>query len=170
MQMRSGIGLGSNVGDRLAHLREAFRRIRELHTGVEAPLVSRVFETSPIDSLPGTREYLNAVVEIQCDQTPIGLLDALLRIEREMGRPVERVRNAPRSIDLDLLYVGNLILNNPQITIPHPRLAQRRFVLAPLAEIAPDLILPGESKAIRVLLEELTDKARAAPLEPTLEG
>jgi 2-amino-4-hydroxy-6-hydroxymethyldihydropteridine diphosphokinase len=168
--MRSGIGLGSNVGDCLAHLREAFRRIRELHTGADAPLVSRIFETSPVDSPTGTREYLNAVVEIRFDRTPVALLNALLGIEREMGRPVKRERNAPRTIDLDLLYVGNLILNDPEITIPHPRLPQRRFVLAPLAEIVPDLILPGQTKAIRVLLEELTDNASAVPLESALEG
>jgi 2-amino-4-hydroxy-6-hydroxymethyldihydropteridine diphosphokinase len=159
--MRTGIGLGSNVGDRLMHLREGFRRVQALHTAAEPPLVSSIFETSPIDSAPGTNAYLNAVIEIQFDRPPIVLLDTLLRIEQEMGRPSKHPRNAPRTIDLDVLYVGNLILNNPEIIIPHPRLPQRRFVLTPLSEIAPDLILPGQTKPIRALLEKLTDNERA---------
>jgi 2-amino-4-hydroxy-6-hydroxymethyldihydropteridine diphosphokinase len=167
--MRTGIGLGSNVGDRLAYLREGFHRIRSLHTAAEPPLVSSIFETSPIDCAPGTNAYLNATVEIQFDRPPIVLLDALLRIEREMGRPSKRPRNAPRMIDLDVLYVGNLILNNSEIIIPHPRLPQRRFVLAPLSEIAPDLIVPGQTKTIRALLEDLTDTERVVRTESELE-
>ncbi len=155
--MRTGIGLGSNVGDRLAYLREGFRRIRSLHTGVGPPLVSSIFETSPIDCAPGTNSYLNAAVEIQFDRPPIALLDALLRIEREMGRPSKRPRNAPRTIDLDVLYVG------------HPRLPQRRFVLAPLSEIAPELVLPGQTKTIRALLENLTNNERVLRTEAQLE-
>jgi 2-amino-4-hydroxy-6-hydroxymethyldihydropteridine diphosphokinase len=167
--MRTGIGLGSNLGDRLAHLREGLRRIRYLHAAAEPPLVSSVFETSPIDSAPGTRAYLNAAVEIQFSGPPIALLDALLRIEREMGRPSKRPRNAPRTIDLDVLYAGNLILNNPEIIIPHPRLPQRRFVLAPLSEITPNLILPGQTETIRALLENLTDNERVLRIESELE-
>ena len=167
--MRTGIGLGSNVGDRLAYLREGFRRIRSLHTGSEPPLVSSIFETSPIDCAPGTNPYLNAAVEIQFSRHPIVLLDALLGIEREMGRPSKRPRNAPRTIDLDVLYVGNLILNNPEIIIPHPRLPQRRFVLAPLSQIAPELVLPGQTKTIRALLENLTDNERVVCTEAQLE-
>src|SRR5246127_3589082 len=93
IHMRTGIGLGSNVGDRLAYLREGFRRIRSLHTGGGPPLASSIFETSPIDCAPGTNSYLNATVEIQFDLPAIALLDALLRIEREMGRPSKRPRN-----------------------------------------------------------------------------
>ena len=167
--MRTGIGLGSNVGDRLAYLREGFRRIRRLHTGSKPPLVSSIFETSPIDCAPGTNPYLNAAVEIQFSQPPIVLLDALLGIEREMGRPSKRPRNAPRTIDLDVLYVGNLILNNPEIIIPHPRLPQRRFVLDPLSQIAPELVLPGQTKTIRALLENLTDNERVVRTEAQLE-
>jgi 2-amino-4-hydroxy-6-hydroxymethyldihydropteridine diphosphokinase len=167
--MRTGIGLGSNVGDRLAHLREGFRRIRSLHTGSEPPLVSSIFETSPIDCAPGTDPYLNAAVEIRFIRPPIVLLDALLQIEREMGRPSKRPRNAPRTIDLDVLYVGNLILNNPEIIIPHPRLPQRRFVLAPLSEISPELVLPGQTKTIQALLENLSDDERVVRTEAHME-
>jgi 2-amino-4-hydroxy-6-hydroxymethyldihydropteridine diphosphokinase len=167
--MRTGIGLGSNVGDRLSYLREGLRRIRSLHTEVRPPLVSSIFETSPIDSAPGTNAYLNAAVEIEFDRPPIVLLDTLLRIEKEMGRPSKRPRNAPRTIDLDVLYVGNLILNNPEIIIPHPRLSQRRFVLTPLSEIAPDRVLPGQTKTIRALLQNLTDNERVVRIESALE-
>jgi 2-amino-4-hydroxy-6-hydroxymethyldihydropteridine diphosphokinase len=132
-------------------------------------LVSSIFETSPIDCAPGTNPYLNAAVEIQFGRHPIVLLDALLDIEREMGRPSKHPRNAPRTIDLDLLYVGNLILNNPEIIIPHPRLPQRRFVLDPLSQIAPELVLPGQSKTIRALLENLTDNELVVRTEAQLE-
>jgi 2-amino-4-hydroxy-6-hydroxymethyldihydropteridine diphosphokinase len=132
-------------------------------------LVSSIFETSPIDCAPGTNPYLNAAVEIQFGRHPIVLLDALLDIEREMGRPSKHPRNAPRTIDLDLLYVGNLILNNPEIIIPHPRLPQRRFVLDPLSQIAPELVLPGQSKTIHALLENLADNELVVRTEAQLE-
>jgi 2-amino-4-hydroxy-6-hydroxymethyldihydropteridine diphosphokinase len=97
-------------------------------------------------------------MEISFDGPPVALLDHLGQIEVEMGRLSKRPRNSPRTIDLDILYVGNLVLNSPEITIPHPRLAERRFVLAPLAEIAPDLILPGHSRSVRSLLEKLNNQ------------
>jgi 2-amino-4-hydroxy-6-hydroxymethyldihydropteridine diphosphokinase len=94
-------------------------------------------------------------MEIGFDGPPIMLLDLLMEIELKMGRPSKRPRNSPRSIDLDLLYVGNMVLNSPEIIVPHPRLAKRRFVLAPLAEIAPDLVLPGQTRSVSALLERL---------------
>jgi 2-amino-4-hydroxy-6-hydroxymethyldihydropteridine diphosphokinase len=108
-----------------------------------------------VDSPPGVSSYLNAVIEIEYDQPAIALLDSLLKIERALGRPSKRPRNAPRIIDLDLLYVGNLTLNSPEIVIPHPRITQRRFVLQPLADIAPELVLPGQAASIRDLLMRL---------------
>jgi len=157
--MRSGIALGSNIGDRLAHLREGFRRLLVLNSPSGPVRTSAIYETSPVDSPADAPAYMNAVVEIEFAGPAITLLDALLQIEREMGRPSKRPRNAPRKIDLDVLYVGNLILNNPEIIIPHPRLVRRRFVLAPLAEIAPDLILPGQSKSVQELLNQLEDQS-----------
>jgi 2-amino-4-hydroxy-6-hydroxymethyldihydropteridine diphosphokinase len=105
-----------------------------------------------VDSAPGAPAYLNAVIEIEFNRPAIALLDLLLKIERALGRPSKRPRNAPRIIDLDLLYAGNLTLNSPEIIIPHPRITQRRFVLQPLADIAPDLVLPGQTLSIRHLL------------------
>lgn len=150
--MRSGIALGSNVGNRLANLRAAYRNVANLSSDPAAVRCSSIYETSPVDSPPGVSSYLNAVMEIEYDRPAIALLDSLLQIERALGRPSKRPRNAPRSIDLDLLYVGNSTLNSPEIIIPHPRIGQRRFVLEPLAEVVPDLVLPGQTHSIRHLL------------------
>jgi 2-amino-4-hydroxy-6-hydroxymethyldihydropteridine diphosphokinase len=150
--MRSGIALGSNVGDRLANLRTAFRKVVKLSSDPATVRCSSIYETSPVDSAPGVSSYLNAVMEIEYDRPAIALLDSLLQMERALGRPSKRPRNAPRTIDLDLLYVGNSTLNSPEIVIPHPRITQRRFVLEPLAEVAPELVLPGQTHSIRQLL------------------
>ena len=158
--MRAGIALGSNLGDRLAHLRLARERVLAL-PGVSAPaLASRVYETEPVGSTPDAGAYLNAVLEIEYDGQPITLLDGLQRIEADFGRPSKRPRNAPRTLDLDILYAGNLILSNAEFVIPHPRLHLRRFVLTPLADIRPDLLLPGQHRTIAALLARLDDPAR----------
>ena len=107
-------------------------------------------------------------MEINFSGPPVALLDQLLRIEREMGRPSKKPRNSPRRIDLDVLYVGNLVLNNSEIIIPHPRLGQRRFVLTPLAEIAPELILPGHSRSVGALLADLADPGEVTRLHHPL--
>ena len=158
--MRAGVALGSNVGDRLAHLREARARLLAL-PGVSAPVVvARVYETEPVGGGTGADSFLNTVVEVEYAGQPITLLDGLQQIEAELGRPSKRPRNAPRTIDLDILYAGNLVLSNEEVIIPHPRLHQRRFVLTPLAEIRPDLILPGQQKPAAALLAELNDPAK----------
>jgi 2-amino-4-hydroxy-6-hydroxymethyldihydropteridine diphosphokinase len=150
--MRSGIALGSNIGDRLANLRTAYREVAKLTSDFSAIRCSSIYETSPVDSAQGVPSYLNAVIEIEYNRPAIALLDLLLKVERALGRPSKRPRNAPRTIDLDLLYVGNLTLNSPEIIIPHPRITHRRFVLEPLADIAPELVLPGQTLSIRHLL------------------
>ena len=158
--MRAGIALGSNLGDRLAQLRLARERVLAL-PGVSAPaLSSRVYETEPVGSGPDADAYLNAVLEVEYDGQPITLLDGLQRIEADFGRPSKRPRNAPRTLDLDILYAGNLVLSNAEVVIPHPRLHLRRFVLTPLADIRPDLILPGHQENVAALLAHLHDPAR----------
>ena len=158
--MRAGIALGSNLGDRLAQLRLARERVLAL-PGVSAPaLSSRVYETEPVGSGPDADAYLNAVLEVEYDGQPITLLDGLQRIEADFGRPSKRPRNAPRTLDLDILYAGNLVLSNAEVVIPHPRLHLRRFVLTPLADIRPNLILPGHHENITALLARLHDPAR----------
>lgn len=159
--MRCGIALGSNIGDRMAHLRDAHAALESLHQGTNAPLVSPVYETEPVDCKPGDASYLNAVMEIETDLDPGALLHALQQIERSMGRPSEHERNAPRTLDLDLLYAGNLILQSDALTLPHPRIATRRFVLQPLADLRPELILPGTDRPVAALLSAL-------PLSPAV--
>jgi 2-amino-4-hydroxy-6-hydroxymethyldihydropteridine diphosphokinase len=155
--MRAGIALGSNLGDRLANLRHA-RSLLLASPGVSAPVIdSRVYETEPVQSGPDAGAYLNTVIEVEYEGQPITLLDRLQRIEAELGRPSKRPRNAPRTIDLDILYTGNLVLSNEEVVIPHPRLHQRRFVLTPLADIRPDLILPGQQQPVSTLLSTLID-------------
>jgi len=155
--MRAGIALGSNLGDRLANLRLA-RSLVLASTGVSGPVVdSRVFETEPVQSGPEAGAYLNAVIEVEYEGQPITLLDGLQRIEAQLGRPSKRPRNASRTIDLDILYAGNLVLSNEEVVIPHPRLHLRRFVLTPLADIRPELTLPGQQQPVAALLASLND-------------
>ena len=166
--MRAGLALGSNLGDRLAQLRLARQRLLGL-PGVSAPVLgSRIYETEPVGSGPEAGPYLNAVLEVEYDGQLIALLDSLQRIEADFARPSKRPRNAPRTLDLDILYVGNLILSNDEFVIPHPRLHLRRFVLTPLADIRPDLILPGQHHTIAELLAGLHDPARVEVFAETL--
>lgn len=160
--MRAGIALGSNLGDRFASLRMARRDIEALPI-VHAPVkTSRIYETEPVNTEPGAGTFLNAVLELEYDGPAIVLLDRLQSIEAKLGRPSKRPRNASRTIDIDLLYVGNSVLSNDEVVIPHPRLHQRRFVLAPLNDIAPDLILPNQKETIGELLAHLRDASRVA--------
>ncbi len=166
--MRCGIALGSNIEDRLHHLRDGFRRACSFHEAGPPVAVSSIYETDPVGCEPGTFPYLNAVIEINFSGPPVALLDGLLEVEKEMGRPSKRPRNSPRAIDLDILYAGNLVLNNPEIIIPHPRIHQRRFVLTPLAEIAPDLVLPGHMNSVKTLLDALQDPSKVSRLNSDL--
>ncbi len=160
--MRIGIALGSNLGDRLRNLQLAAEELLALPGVSGDTLRSKVYETEPVDCEPGSASYLNAVMEIGYDSHPITLLDELHAIEKKMGRPSKRPRNASRTIDLDILYAGNLALANDEIVIPHPRLHLRRFVLAPLNDIRPDLILPGRHDSISALLARLPEKPVAS--------
>jgi len=154
--MRAGIALGSNLEPRLPHLQAAKGRLLMLHSDKRAVVFcSKVYETSPVDCAPGTRPFLNAVMEISTDLGPIGLLAALHDIEEHLGRPSVREKNSPRTIDLDILYCDDLTLDEGDIVIPHPRIAERRFVLQPLADIRPDLILPTTTKSVNELLSDL---------------
>ncbi len=158
--MRAGLALGSNLGDRLEQLTRAREWVLAL-PGVAGPVYSsRVYETEPVGSGPEAGAYLNAALEVEYEGQPITLLDGLQRIEAAFGRPSKRPRNAPRTLDLDILYAGNLVLSNAEVIIPHPRLHLRRFVLTPLADIRPDLLLPGQQRTVAELLAGLADPAR----------
>ncbi len=152
--MECGIALGSNSGDRHQHLCTAYSALRALGAITAA---SPIYETPPIDCPEGSGPFLNAVLTIESHHSPAALLTALREIEQHCGRPAEHAFHAPRTLDLDLLFVGTLELTAPALTIPHPRLHLRRFVLQPLASIRPALILPGQHSTIAQLLATLTD-------------
>lgn len=145
------IALGSNVGDRAAHLQHAVSRLRPL---VEDLLVSRFHETAPVD-MPGPHALvLNAAVVGRTLLPASELLSALLAIERERGR--ERpFAHAPRTLDLDLVLFGAAVIEEAGLVVPHPRFRERRFVLEPLAEIAPDMTDPVTEKTVTELLNLL---------------
>lgn len=166
--MRAGIALGTNLGDRLRNLRDARARVLAI-PGIGQPVkISGIYETEPVGCEPGTAAFLNAVIEVEWDGgPPQTLLAALREIEREMGRPSRYPRNAPRLIDLDLLYVEGAVASNGELTLPHPRMAERRFVLAPLAEICPELILPGQNGTVADQLARLPEEPRVILLSPS---
>jgi 2-amino-4-hydroxy-6-hydroxymethyldihydropteridine diphosphokinase len=128
------IGLGSNIGNREEHLRAGL--LSMARSGVVPVAVSSLWETEPVDGA-GPDWFLNMVAQVSTELAPEQILDVLLAGERERGRE-RRHANAPRELDLDLLLLGDLEVNTPRLTVPHPRLWSRRFVLAPLAEIAPE--------------------------------
>ncbi len=161
--MRAGIALGSNVGDRLSYLRRAGREILALPSVTHPVSSSLVYETDPVDTGREAGPFLNAVIEVEFTGQPVTLLDDLQAIEARLGRPSKRPRNASRVIDLDILYVGNLALTNSEIVIPHPRLTMRRFVLQPLHDIRPELILPGQHRTVAELLAALPVGERVEP-------
>jgi len=165
--MRAGIAFGSNLGDRLEHLRQA--RACLLASRLIAPpiLTSRVYLTSPVDCPPGSDSFLNAVLEAELTGEPEALLRDLRACEVGLGRSGRSGYNAPRTIDLDLLYAGDVEMRADGLVLPHPRISQRRFVLAPLAEIRPGLILPGQSKTVEELLAMLPGGDLAEPLDTT---
>ncbi len=144
MPTRCGIAFGSNLGDRLANLREARRALLAALDAPGTAVFSPLYAAAPVDCPPGSPPFLNGVAEIEFDGSPTDLLDLCQSIERGLGRPDGRPKNAPRSVDLDLIYCGDLVLDTPRLTLPHPLAAERLFVLQPLADIRPDLVLPGQ--------------------------
>ena len=157
--MRAGLALGSNLGDRLGTLCAARAAVFALPQVSPPHLSSRIYDTEPVDTGPDGQPFLNAVLEVGYDGTPLELLAELQGIEQRLGRAAKRPRNAPRTIDLDILYCGDLVLAREDITIPHPRLHRRRFVLTPLADLRPDLVLPGQTQSVAALLADLRDPA-----------
>ena len=150
--MRTAVALGSNLGDRLENLRAAREAILKL-SNVSAPIVSSpVYETEPVDCEAGAGKFLNAVIEFEYQSDPAGLLDQLIGIEEALGRKRDHPRNISRIIDIDLLYCGDRQIDNGQLQLPHPRIYSRKFVLKPLADIRPHLVLPEQKKSIRELL------------------
>lgn len=142
--LRAVVGFGGNLGDRLGTLRMALAALRAV-ASVEA--TSRVFETAPVG--PPQPDYLNAAALVRFEGTPEALMDALLAIEASLGR-VRAERNGPRTVDLDVLWIDGLAVETPRLLVPHPRLRERAFAVAPLLDVAPDARDPrtGEPYAV----------------------
>jgi 2-amino-4-hydroxy-6-hydroxymethyldihydropteridine diphosphokinase len=150
------IAIGSNLGDSRATVLRAIARLQEFS---DQPLAtSSLLETKPVDCPPGSPNFVNAVVGLipRRDETPESLMGKLQKFEKEFGRTPKKILNESRPLDLDIIAFGNEVRVTPDLTLPHPRAHLRQFVLQPLAEIAPDLILPGQSKAVSELLRQLT--------------
>ncbi|HYK91499.1 MAG TPA: 2-amino-4-hydroxy-6-hydroxymethyldihydropteridine diphosphokinase [Acidobacteriota bacterium] len=156
------LSAGSNMGNRRENLERALTSLRR--AGVKARRVSPFYETEPV----GFEEqpwFLNLAVEVETSLDPFELLDACLAIESAQGR-IRTFRNAPRTLDLDILLYGDLVISSPKLVIPHPRLEERRFVLAPLAQVAPDVMHPVLRKPIRSLLENCRDSSTVRVFSP----
>ena len=134
--MRAFLGMGSNLGDSRRLLRDAVAALGDRVVGV-----SPLYETEPVGGPPGQPNYLNVVVELDTDQTPRELLGLARRLETAAGR-ARAERWGPRTLDVDVLLVGDMRVDEPDLVVPHPRMQERRFVMAPLADLAPELVPP----------------------------
>lgn len=165
--VRAGIALGANIGDRRENLLRAVSQIVSAPFVTGRPLCSSLWETAPVDCPPGSPPFLNAVIELGLppETAPLQLLAWLKSLETRAGRDPGAPRNSPRPLDLDLLYLGSRSLVSPSLILPHPRMALRRFVLGPLAEIRPSLRPPGWPRSVAEQLALLPPDG-ARPVEP----
>ena len=138
------LGLGSNVGDSAAHLRAAIELLPDHGVAVEA--VSSTYLTEPVGEILDQPDFLNAAIRIRTELEPEALLDACKAVEAERGRSFAAPRHSPRPLDVDLLLLGDVELRSERLTLPHPQVTSRRFVLAPLLELDPDLTLPDGTR------------------------
>ncbi len=162
------IALGSNLGDRESHIGDALARLAAF-PGSTLLAVAPLRETEPVDAPLGSRPFLNTAAAIETNLDPPALLRALLQIECDLGRTRSRDglgRNAPRTIDLDLLLYGDQVIESEELALPHPRMQERPFVLEPLADIAPEALHPLLHKTVRQLLDELPPANARATLDP----
>ncbi len=147
--MRAYVAVGSNLGDRWQRLASAARALRAV-PDIAVIRASRVYDTAPVG--PPQPRYLNAVLELETTRTPRALLQVLQATERSAGR-TRHVHWGARTLDLDLLLHGGLVVREPGLTVPHPEIGNRRFVLAPLADLVPDIVVPDIGRTVRQLLE-----------------
>ena len=148
------IGFGSNIGNRLKHIQNAIHALSKTE-GIVLQKTSSVYKTDPV-GYEAQAQFLNGAASIQTSLSPLSLLHTLKDIETVIGRQ-HRIHWGPREIDLDLLIYGDLCLQTEKLVVPHPEMHLRRFVLVPLAEIAPDLVHPVFQETIQTLLERLED-------------
>lgn len=155
MATRVGIALGTNLGNRLTHLRVARDMLRKLVDPDSHYLQAPIYQSEPVDCHENSPDFYNTVIEIDYIGKPYELLAKTQGIEFHLGRESVYERNAPRIIDVDILYMGDEVLKDEILTIPHPSLTDRKFVLQPLSDIRPNLILPGDDITISEHLEHL---------------
>jgi len=145
------VSVGSNMGDARRNAISGLRALAAAR-GLQMLGASSLYETEPVGCEPGQRNYVNAAAKFLCERTPEEMLGEILRVEEAHGRVREGRRNRPRTLDLDLLLWGEERMDQPELTLPHPRLHERAFVLVPLIEIAPDLRMP-DGRAVSALLD-----------------
>jgi len=163
-EMRTAVALGSNLGDPLGNLRAARKAIVDL-AGVQPPVLSSaIYETEAVDCEPNAGKFLNAVLEFDYEGDPTDLWKKLMEIESALGRPRHHARNVSRKIDIDLLYAGEIHIDTQELQLPHPRMHSRQFVLQPLLDIRPDLILPNQTKTVRELLAQIDESGKVVRL------
>jgi len=150
------IGLGSNLEPREKYIERALNQMNA-HPQIEVLATSTVYETDPVGGPPDQMQYLNAVAKIATTLDPIKLLDALQSIEQKLGRKRE-IAWGPRTIDMDILLCGSRIISTDRLIVPHPLMHERRFVMQPLAEIAPDVVHPILEMTTQTILESMGDE------------
>ncbi|HEY8626023.1 MAG TPA: 2-amino-4-hydroxy-6-hydroxymethyldihydropteridine diphosphokinase [Solirubrobacteraceae bacterium] len=148
--MSGYLGLGSNIGERLAHLQAAIAALGQ--RGITVSASSSVYETEPVGLVLDQREFFNACIAIETDDGPEELLRACKEVERAVGREPSGVRHGPRVIDVDVLLLDDLVYRSDRLSLPHPEVTSRRFVLVPLLELDPDLTLPGGTRLDAALM------------------
>ena len=158
MTINSYLSLGSNIAPRFETLQAAISSLYSL-LGSDVESVSTIYETEAVASY-SQADYLNCAIHIKTELTPEALLTSCRKIEFFNGRPVSRNKSAPRTLDIDIIFYGDRIINSDKLIVPHPRYADRRFVLEPLAEIAPDYICPDTGTSVADTLDQCTDRSR----------
>jgi 2-amino-4-hydroxy-6-hydroxymethyldihydropteridine diphosphokinase len=168
MSREGYLGLGSNVGDRRANLQAAADALPR--RGVDVLASSSVYETEPVGDVLDQPDFLNACVRVRTALAPEALLDACKAVERELGRATGGVRHGPRPIDVDVLLLGDETYRSERLSLPHEQVTSRRFVLVPLLELAPDLVVPGAGPAAAALAARRDAAAVRRAGEPLAVG